>query len=75
VNANDPLVAAAHHALRHFVHTDEASAAMHCAGVRYSPITFRLAEALAPISEALSMTTEVARVMAHVGQYAEDTGR
>lgn len=59
--------------LRHFVHLDESNAAVHCSPVRYSPITFRLAEHL----DLYSSVTDpfVAAVMAHVGQYAEDTGR
>ena len=33
-------------AFRHFVHLDESNAAIHAAPVRYSPLTFRLAEVL-----------------------------
>lgn len=67
-------------ALRHFVHLDESNAAIHCAPVRYSPLTFRLAEEL----DAQSHTAgdwpaeddgTIARVLAHLGQYPEDTGR
>ena len=66
--------------LRHFVHLDESNAAIHCAPVRYSPVTFRLAEEL----DAQSHTAgewpaeddgTIARVLAHVGQYEEDRGR
>ena len=63
-----------HQALRHFVHLDESNAAIHCAPVRYSPITFRLAEQ----TEALTVAPGdefAARVLDHVGQYEEDTGR
>lgn len=66
-----------HTCLRHFVHLDESNAAIHCAPVRYSPITFRLAEELT--GSAVEQLGEdggaIARVMSHVGQYEEDTGR
>jgi hypothetical protein len=71
---DDPLLTAARHALRHFVHLDEANAAIHCAEVRYSPLTFRLAEALAA-DDVTDADSTVARVLAHVGAYAEDPGR
>lgn len=65
--------------LRHFVHLDESNAAIHCAPVRYSPITFRLAEELSavgdPDGEWVDTDDTVARVMSHAGQYEEDTGR
>jgi hypothetical protein len=67
--------------LRHFVHLDEANAAIHLGMVCYSPITFRLAEECK--SRYLEIVHEqgdvydlyVERVMAHVGQYEEDRGR
>lgn len=67
-------------ALRHFVHLDESNAAIHCAPVRYSPITFRLAEHLAatladPDADWVDLDNTVATVMSHVGQYDEDAGR
>ena len=37
---------------RHFVHLDHANAAIHCADVRYSPITFRFAEMLDAMRDA-----------------------
>jgi hypothetical protein len=55
--------------LTYFAHLDESNAAIHCADVRYSPITFRLAEALSLDDET------VRRVMAHSNQYEEDKGR
>ena len=66
--------------LRHFVHLDESNAAIHCAPVRYSPITFRLAEELHstlsdPDADWVDLDNTVAIVMSHVGQYEEDTGR
>lgn len=66
-------------AFRNFAHLDEANAAIHTAPVRYSPITFRLAEQLdamevygdlAPDGAAL-----LAQVMRHLGAYEEDRGR
>jgi hypothetical protein len=68
------LTEAAAEALRHFVHLDEANAAIHTAPVRYSPITFRLAEALRAESF-LANDDYVRRVMTHIGQYEEDKGR
>ena len=59
-------------ALEHFVHMDQANAAMHCAVVRFSPITFRLAEAL----DKLWVSNElIDLVLGHAGQYEEDKGR
>jgi hypothetical protein len=64
---------------RHFVHLDESNAAVHCSLVRYSPITFRLAEQLDlmirrddlhPRNDAL-----LTEVLAHRGAYPEDRGR
>lgn len=70
-----PLPGAVHEALRHFVHLDESNAAIHCGEVRYSPITFRLAEYLDALDLADPDDPYMRRVLAHVGQYAEDTGR
>jgi hypothetical protein len=63
---------------RHFVHLDEANAAIHFAPVRYSPLTFRLAEHLAPIpSEWLTPPDDylLRNVLNHLGAYEEDRGR
>lgn len=65
-------------AFRHFLHLDESNAAIHTAPVRYSPLTFRLAEVLTACYEPLDngpKDAAVARVMADRGQYAEDMGR
>lgn len=66
--------------LRHFVHLDESNAAIHCAQVRYSPITFRLAQELDAQSHTAGVwPTEddgtIWRVLQHLGQYEEDKGR
>jgi hypothetical protein len=59
-------------------HEDRANAAMHCAEVRYSPLTFRLAEALedhlkvAPSNE---VYPDVYTVLLDKGTYDEDPGR
>lgn len=64
---------------RHFAHLDEANASIHCALVRYSPITFRLAEALHAMDVYDDLAPENASllraVMDHRGAYAEDSGR
>lgn len=59
-------------ALRHFVALDNANAAIHCSPVRFSPITFRLAEALASLGH---QSNDVDLVMEHAGTYEEDRGR
>jgi hypothetical protein len=57
----------------YFYHQDNANATMHVAPTRYSPITFRLAEALAGLVD--EDCGEIEEVLAHRGQYAEDPGR
>lgn len=66
------LQTAAQWALAHFVNADRSNAAMHCAPVRYSPITFRLAEALDDIG---AKTPDIEAVLADRGAYEEDAGR
>lgn len=63
-------------AFKHFFHMDQANACMHCAQVRFSPITFKLwalLEATWPASE--DITQEMAEVRSHVGKYELDLGR
>lgn len=66
---------------RHFVHLDHSNAAIHCSSVRYSPITFRIAEALDDVVPDVGgyLTDESAAllkgVLGHKGAYAEDEGR
>lgn len=74
-------------AFLHFMHMDHANAAMHCASVRYSPITFRLAEflwetyPLSPHPEQaehlvhLRNDPRLKQVLQHIGLYEEDAGR
>jgi hypothetical protein len=64
VENEDPLV----WCLVHFEAMDRANACMHCAPVRYSPITFRLAHAVPEHPTAVI-------VLDHVGLYEEDRGR
>ena len=67
----------------HFYHIDHSNAVIHMAPVRYSPITFRLAEALADNTHGIYMVLvnegwserELHYVMADKGRYAEDKGR
>lgn len=67
----------------HFYHLDHSNAAVHMAPVRYSPITFRLAEALADNSLGIYVQVvnegwsekEISQVMADKGRYVEDRGR
>lgn len=71
------LPEAAYQAFEHFYHQDLANAHIHCSPVRFSPITFRLAEALAVWDESVggSSAEGVVRVLDHRGHYAEDRGR
>ena len=70
------LIEAATWAFQNFEALDRANAAIHCAPVRYSPITFRLADALNAVwPEGEDITEEMARVRAHVGMYEQDPGR
>jgi hypothetical protein len=64
--------------LRFFVHRDEMNAALHFSPVKYSPITFRIAETLRDFMTDqlhLDRDPDVIRVLEHVGRYEEDTGR
>jgi hypothetical protein len=63
-------------AFEHLYHQDKANACMHCAPVRFSPLTFRLAEALRDDwSEHEDYTQELAEALNHLGKYEEDPGR
>jgi hypothetical protein len=53
-------------------HADHMNAAIHCAPVRFSPLTFRLAEAL---QEARIIGPEMQDVLTDRGRYQEDPGR
>ena len=59
-------------AFRHMYHADHSNAAMHCAAVRYSPLTFRLAEQLGELGR---HGMEIDGVLSDAGTYAEDPGR
>lgn len=62
--------------LTYFVHRDHSNAAIHCGPVRYSPLTFRLAETVAEMFPDMANTDpDVRAVLDHVGQYEEDQGR
>lgn len=61
--------------LLHFVGLDEANAAIHTAPVRYSPITFRLAELLEDDAVESDVLAAARRVLSHRGLYEEDKGR
>ena len=60
--------------LYHF-HTDCANAAVHCAPVRFSPITFRLYDAVIANLPEDEWSNEIHVVMTHYGNYEEDRGR
>jgi hypothetical protein len=54
-------------------HADKMNAAIHCSTVRYSPLTFRLAEQLGP--QQCNLVEGLALVLHDLGAYAEDRGR
>ena len=64
---------------RHFVHLDESNASVHTASVRYSPLTFRLAEHLMPLLDTSHLAPQnhalLREVVGHLDAYAEDPGR
>ena len=65
--------------LSYFANMDRSNAAVHCGLVRYSPITFRLAEVLNSTGSVGKLEPEVEDVLQdvtdHAGAYAEDKGR
>ena len=72
----DALKEAALWAFLHFEAMDRANAQIHCAPVRYSPITFRLGRALREAwDEGEDIPEEMQWVGQHDGLYAEDPGR
>jgi len=64
-------VTALRFAFLHFYHLDKANATIHCADVRFSPITFELCKLL-PNNEVFQEKTEVEN---HLGKYEVDGGR
>ena len=57
-------------------HLDCSNAAVHCAPVKFSPITFRILQALVALwPEGEDITAEMAHVRSHINQYVEDAGR
>lgn len=78
-DATDLLRLGAFWAFHHHYHADEANSAVHGSDVRYSPITFRLAEGLQAIEQALPLRfmshEALQKVLDHKGRYPEDVGR
>jgi hypothetical protein len=62
-------------AVAHFAHLDRSNAAIHMATVRYSPITFALAELYVALRPEEADDAIVADVLAHRGTYPLDHGR
>lgn len=57
-------------------HADKMNAAVHCAPVKFSPLTFRLCAALFSCwTDDEDITAEMREVREHTGMYAEDPGR
>ena len=78
---NSAIATALGHAFLHVYHQDHANASMHCAPVRYSPITFRLAEVIhataydEDLFAIAGLAGSVGAVMGDRGRYEEDKGR
>lgn len=70
IQADDSLLLGC---FQYFYHNDCANAAIHCADVRFSPITFKLAEALK--DNDYGNLTGVLHVLGHRGHYELDHGR
>jgi hypothetical protein len=63
-------------AFTYMYHMDKANACMHCAPVRFSPLTFLLAQSfLTEWDEDLGLTPELIEVRDHIGKYELDPGR
>lgn len=64
-------------AFRQNFHLDHANACVHCAAVRYSPLTFRLAEKIQEQGVQIDAEhfSDVYLVLCDKGAYAEDPGR
>ena len=74
IEPRDPIQTTLWHAFLKMYHEDRANAAMHCATVRYSPLTFRLAEHLWAFDGA-PQAEELRSVILDSGMYEEDPGR
>lgn len=72
----NPLLNLLVHCFRQNFHLDHSNAAIHCAEVRYSPITFRLAEAIQGMTEVDNVRySDVYTVLLDKDLYEEDKGR
>jgi hypothetical protein len=75
-STQDPLWQALYHSFLKMYHEDHANASMHCATVRYSPLTFRLAEQIDQLTPSSNeVLPEIYTVMVDRGVYQEDPGR
>lgn len=61
-------------AFEYMFHMDKANACMHCAPVKFSPLTFRLAHSLMDDWSG-DMTPELQEVLDDIGKYELDPGR
>ena len=73
----NPIHDTVHWAFRQNYHLDKSNAAVHCAPVRFSPLTFRLYETLVEVwpTHFIAHTDEMNEVRRHIGEYALDGGR
>ena len=57
-------------------HLDKSNAAIHCAPVRFSPVTFRILERMLELwPDYEDITQEMTEVRSHIRLYEEDKGR
>lgn len=63
------------HCFQQNFHLDHSNAQVHCATVRYSPITFRLAEYIWDNIPSYQVNDDLRAVWLDRKQYEEDTGR
>jgi hypothetical protein len=56
-------------------HLDKSNACVHCAPVRFSPLTFRIYQTLVTVWPKEDVSREMIEVRDHLGKYEEDKGR
>lgn len=70
-----PLEEVLWHCFRQNYHADQSNAAIHTSVVRYSPLTFRLAEWLWASAPSYHVNEMLRGVVLDLGAYDEDVGR
>jgi hypothetical protein len=75
VQPRKPLEEVLWHTFEYFYHLDKGNACIHVSVVRFSPITFRLAEHLWSDFRSMRVNEMLREVILDSGQYEEDKGR